>query len=84
MRDLLYQKRGLGEVRVWDLVCLIYLSRLKLFYNETAKLGDVQNSKGGGFSVVLWIRTTTEEEIIHEGADKLIMNGISEDACNYN
>lgn len=41
------------------------LSRLKLYYNETARL-EVKHSKLGGFSVVLWIPIEKEGDN-HEG-----------------
>ena len=38
------------------------LSRLKLYYNETARL-EMEHSKLGGFSVVLWIPIEKEGEL---------------------
>ncbi|BBH24980.1 hypothetical protein Back11_63250 [Paenibacillus baekrokdamisoli] len=44
------------------------LSRLKLYYNETANL-EVEHSKLGGFSVVLWIPIEQEGDY-DEGTDR--------------
>ncbi|QGQ97865.1 sensor histidine kinase [Paenibacillus psychroresistens] len=44
------------------------LSRLKLYYNETARL-EVVNNKQNGFSIVLWIPLEKEGESV-EGIDR--------------
>jgi len=44
------------------------LSRLKLYYNETANI-EVEHSKLGGFSVVLWIPIEQEGDY-HESIDR--------------